>query len=152
MNGERNEEAVVRLRPYLEGKPLFDLAGGSGIMSEFAKTCGATSYYNIDKYFNGSSQAPTSSFVRMDILDFLSRMQPMSANFTINGLDTIWIYNEAYHLGLAKELARITQSGNIVFGIEAEVLRELSRLKTYGFDKLPFLGYGDMEGVFEKRT
>src|SRR3989338_5534956 len=139
------EKAIEVLKSYLAGKPLFDLGGGSlSVMNRFTQSCEGTTYYNIERYFHdsvpvsensircGSSIDPT-RVIRMDMLDFVSKLKPLSANFTINGIDSFWIPDKRYHEALARELGRVTQVGNIVFGNSAETLPLLLK---YGFVKL----------------
>lgn len=148
--GNREQDII---KAHLMDKPLFDLGGGSfSTMQYWAEICGASAYYNVEKYYVDPStlsrperipQPPSSrkpNVIKMDMLDFVSRLQPNDCNFVINAIDTDLIKVLPYHLALAHELGRVVQADNIVCGKQSAVFARLDR---YGFERVQFPGQID---------
>ncbi|HEV7424286.1 MAG TPA: hypothetical protein VGO21_03795, partial [Candidatus Paceibacterota bacterium] len=139
---------------YLPSRPLIDLAGGSlSIMAKFAEIHNAGPCDNVEITYRDLSGLPPSedkekfkplvspTIVKMDILDFLSKLEPKggytTANYTINGFDILMVQNDQYHEAVATELGRVVQTGSIVFGMNSMVLEKLGR---YGFTRIEIPG------------
>ena len=118
-----DQDVENTLKGYLPSRPLIDLGGGSlSIMGKFAETYQAGPYNNVEITYRSTSELPATEdiekfkpatppvIVKMDILDFLSKLDPKgiyaAANYTINGIDEIVIENDRYHEAIARELGR----------------------------------------------
>jgi len=134
------EQELQYFKERLQGQALVDLGGGSGgVMFDLAANLArAQMYINVDRGRFHPNKPPNpleptdiipsqdqSRFivkVKADMLDFISRMKDGSANFAINGIDSIIVSDPRYNEALAKELVRATRSGGLIFGLESEAL------------------------------
>jgi len=139
----RDVPALRYLREKLKGKWLLDLGSGSGGMKDVARILGVSRYIGVDKYpgrkESGSGykdivlkESANGSTIEVavasgDMLQFIARLPSESVNITINGIDVSIINDESYYKALATEIARVTPSGGIVFGVNAEVFRYLDQ-------------------------
>ncbi len=121
---------------YLKAKPLVDLGGGYlqeiAILAEAAQS---SIYCNVDKYVEETDRNPDipHQLLTMDLLDFLSRLEGISTNFSINSIDRVIIDDERYHKGIAEELGRIMDGDTVVFGLNAYAFKYLS---DFGFEDI----------------
>ena len=75
-------------------------------------------------------------FIKEELLAFTSRIPDGSVNFTINGIDLNLISSDRYFEALWREIARATEPGGVVFGVNASDMDSMNEL--YGFERFHF--------------
>ncbi|MBI5530259.1 MAG: hypothetical protein HY918_02040 [Candidatus Doudnabacteria bacterium] len=136
---------IQKDRDYIKGRlsssVLVDLGGGRSLMKTVAKSYGSLGYINTDLnsesdevvdpfskegqeiLLNGTDEF-RSVLVKMDMLDFVSRLPDNSVNFTANGIDNFIIGRGKYNNALAKEITRTLKPGGIIFGNDMSAIED----------------------------
>lgn len=161
-------ETLDRLfREHLQGAVLIELGSGSGYyVEQIAHKYKMGTYIRVDRdsghKYSELRPDPQIAIedvqiedlqrisVKADMLDFVARLRPNTANFTLNGIDRIIIDNVKYHEALVQEILRVAQSGSLIFGVDSHALEILSEhsetknsgLKEHPVDALPEMSIG----------
>lgn len=170
----------------LEGQTLVDLGGGAyGTGWKLAKMFKVGTYVSVDLCAFDGSRAPNPSLpiiekgresqpeesprrihVKDDILNFLLHLRDGSANFMLNGIDTVVLptafcikdrsVGPRYHGRIADELHRALQPGGLILGLASDPLDVLAervrRSEVAGLSKKEFANLPIDWHVFEKKT
>ncbi len=136
----RADEVIAYLEGKLKDQVIIDL-GPANSFSPPVKI-GKGAYIGVEK-FNISEKAPLNPsvslsdrtypqigriiVVKADMLDFVSRVQNESGNYFISGIDGFIIRSKDYLQELAREIARSTRVGGVVFGVDSAVLSMLDK-------------------------
>jgi hypothetical protein len=153
------KEAYELLREKLKGKTLCDLGCGSynfiqmstrfrippdlqikqyiGV-DKYRVATSENNFINVSKYNYGVITSELNpgdiglwiKFVRMDMLEFVSKMPDNSMNYLICNINNSLIFDHEYFERLNKELLRTTEKNGIITGclVEKEILKDFKIL------------------------
>lgn len=145
MANPKIQEQREFFRQHLAGQTLIDLGGGYRFaLQEFAEECKAARYVVVDVFgdarsFTTKTGMQVASY-RMDMLEFVARLQPGSVNVVSNGIDSSIIRSAAYHRALAEEVERVLPSGGLVFGYGSDLGYDIADHPTLQNPAIPLRG------------
>ena len=159
---------IRKLSPFfkqvLGNGRLLDLgAGEPDAMMHFALRSGVGEYVAVDRYLNYSGKTPPFAnvlFVNQDMLMFLAEQPDESASVVMLAIDNIVLsgpstISETLYRGmLLAEIARVVPPGGIAFGMNCDLLIDLTDMGFRRLDQIP--GHQIPEnwiigGIFQKR-